>query len=371
MLCTRIPGSKDSLASHLIPLASAHQLTMHALLALGGTHMNFKDEAPLVIRTTTSLHYGAVLRGMQDELRTLSRSKLWQIALVMVVLCHIETIAGSPSGSTFPHLQALRHLIVLDTTLSLQPLSTSEKTVQGLVLEAYAYLAIVSNIMPYGFMKERLIPLDPFVVSLSHLEEFETYGTFFSCGHDIFECILPISQYASRVLAEEMLAERSRESQAFHRTWLGKLTNWQPEAPIPAMRAWQRECFSVQQMYRHALFIFLECANCGSMVSSMLVSAKLELHVEEVISRVEEVSTSPYGTIMVWPVLIAASCFATEQQRSYLRRRWTNPSRWRMSQLVTAINLLDLMWIDTDWRAFGPYGLYLTMKKHGINLSMA
>lgn len=113
----------------------------------------------------------------------------------------MQAIGGSTKGEIFPHLTAVRHLIIIYQK-SAQAVTSADEILLGLVLEIYAYLALISNITPYGIMSSRTVPLDHFVSKLNPLSQYTSYGTFFSCGHDVFEYIPRIAVLARQCLDE-------------------------------------------------------------------------------------------------------------------------------------------------------------------------
>ena len=82
-----------------------------------------------------------------------------------------QAMAGNTKGTIFLHLRALHEVIVKLYQNSEDQLTPEARDMEGLVCETYAYLAIVSNITPYGSMKTRQISLDPFVLDLDYLRK--------------------------------------------------------------------------------------------------------------------------------------------------------------------------------------------------------
>ena len=389
-LITTKPLRNNKFVTFILPLAGVDDLLMHAVLAVSGTHLNFMNEAAPDIRHATSAHYGMVLRSLYQAFSTLSdrsTTQILRLLLVLILLCHVEVrhipnrpaetnrlcqaISGNTHGAIFPHLRATRQLILdLQKRLANGGL-VEDKKLQGFVLEVYAYLALVSNIIPYGIVQERTLPLDPFITSLGGLKEYETFGIFFGCCHSLFELIPSISVLATKRLREEELSMRSEETVSMYNGLLSRLEEWRAPPLDPEMAEWKSAHIATGKMYRHALFAYLKAAMCGSVVDNPKVIYQLQQHIDEVWPILDEVRNSPYGTTILWPLLIIGSCVVREDQRHSLRNRLESPGQWRMSQVIQALRLLNLLWDSNDRHAFGPYGLYFTMKEHGINFCMA
>lgn len=100
-------------------------------------------------------------------------------------------------------------------------------------METYAYIVLVSQITPYGLPTSRLVPLDGLVTSLKYLKHFETYGYFFSYGHDVFECIAPVALFARKRLDEasprDHCSQESRDEYDSLRAYIESLDDADPE----------------------------------------------------------------------------------------------------------------------------------------------
>ena len=176
---------------------------------------------------------------------------------------------------------------------------------------------------------------------------------------------------ATKRLREEELSMRSEESVSMYNGLLSRLEAWRSPPLDREIVEWRSAHIATGKLYRHALFAYLEAAMCGSAVDNPKVIYQIQFHIDEVWPLLDEVRDSPYGTTMLWPLLIIGSCLVREDQRQFMRNRLESPGQWRMSQVVQALRLLNLLWDSNDRHAFGPYGLYFTMKEHGINFCMA
>ena len=275
-------------------------------------------------------------------------------------------------GSVFQHLRAWRHIIIHLLNGASTPGTNDLRNLQGFVIEVYSYLALVSNITPYGLAKNRTLPLDPFLTSLGHLREYEGSGTFFSCAASLFELIPPITMLAAKRLAEERVSDLpSQESSDTFYHLLARLGSWKATPVAEDMATWRDAYTAVGEIYRHALYIYLTTALCGSVVSSPKTISEIQQHIDVFWIHWDLVISSPYGTILLWPLMITGSCLVREDQKQMLRDRLQSPRRWRFTQISAALELLELLWADDDKHAYGPYGLFVTMQKHKMDFCMA
>lgn len=246
----------------------------------------------------------------------------------------------------------------------------TDEVLQGLVLETYAYLVLVSNITPYGTMMSRTIPLDDFVVKLDHLPRYTTFGSFFSCGYDVFEYIPKIAILAKQCLDEiAMSGSCSTASKQTYAQLLNELSNLGSCTVVRG--AAEEDTQSAREIYRRSLLIFLETAIAGPVVDNVESRRVIQQHVNAVFPHSQEVRETNFGTIMLWPLMVVASCLISEDQRNRIRRRAELPHRWLTNQLPAAQRILEMLWASDDRSAFGPYGLFMIMQQHDINYSMA
>jgi hypothetical protein len=248
----------------------------------------------------------------------------------------------------------------------------------GYLLEIYTYLVLANSIMPYGIMDSRHVPYDGVIDNfVSTLSTYDTFGIMFAGCHGLFELIPAISQHAARRLKEEEQAPTAAslsDSDAFYTSTNARIRDWQ-QSPHGATND---DCvpkrLAIGETYRHAVFIYLETAMLGtaSLPASAEVHARLHEHLAHIKDAVEShnLVTSTFATIMLWPMVIAGSVLLPTHERGLLAQGLRMADYANCTSIQTA-ELLELMWADDDSRSFGPYGLYLAMKRHGINLCLS
>ncbi|EED21863.1 conserved hypothetical protein [Talaromyces stipitatus ATCC 10500] len=335
--------------------------------------MSFANPDASGIQESTWQHYAVVINQLLREFRDItsaSQEKSLHLSVTLLVLCHVEIISGNLKGAIFSHLRACRQLILSLLQRSPPRMQSTDQELLGFALEFYAYFALMTNITPYGKNQAHTIPLDNFVTSLSPLHEYSTFGALMSCGHDLFEAIASISQLFSQRLYEQhrQQAEPSAPTMAMYEALLVYLSNWQFTGPTnkwsdPREQTWAGE------IYKNALLIYLKASICGSVIDNPKVICEIQEHVDEILQLLTRLNCSPYGTIMMWPCMIAGSCLIKTTQRDFMQKA-LRTSRWKMCHVKQAAEILESLWRDNVKCAFGPYGLHYIMQKHGISFCM-
>ncbi|OAP56147.1 hypothetical protein AYL99_09326 [Fonsecaea erecta] len=369
------PLSSNPFITLVLPLAYADDLLMHSVLALSGTHLSYKKREDLKIQLATRQHYSLLLRNLRtlfaDEASHDDVRRTLRLLLVLVVLCHVEAISGEPHGGIFPHLRAGRELVLKLLQEPQRTLHDDTKLVKGFALEVYFYLVLVNSITPYGRDKARVLPVDSLCSSLDFLQEYETFGVFFSCGQGLFEMISQVSMLATKILTEEESGVKSPDTREDSYRLINAITQWESPPVAPEMTEWQAEHVWTGEIYRHALLIFIEASMCGSVVSNPKVIVSIQRHIDMAFHLFMPVARSPFVTVLLWPIMIIGSCLICEdQRREYIHVLRTKP-KIDISQVSEAANLLEFLWEDEDERAYGPFGLHFVMRKRHINFSMA
>lgn len=270
------------------------------------------------------------------------------------------------------HLRAARHMIHELLQRNPQTLDMDYRSCTGLALETYCFLTMVANITRYGLIPERTILFDTFTLSLNHLKAYDTHDIFFAFGHALFEHIPRIALLARQRLREEEAGESAcnSESELAYAKLLKRIEGWTIPGPNPRILQWLAEYGAVGEIWRHAITIYLKATQCGSCVNDARILRELQDHVSIIVRLWTGLRPSPFCTTLMWPSLIAGSVMTDPDQRKGL----TNALRldeFSMIHIEQALKLPHLLWEDNDKRSFGPYGLYLMMKKHDIHLCVA
>lgn len=94
VMLAMVPPSKSPFITSLVPTAYMDDLLMHAMLAVSGAHLSFKQpENDEVIQATMS-HYNAVIRNIRQEIGQPDLQndavKTTRLLIVLIMLCHYE-----------------------------------------------------------------------------------------------------------------------------------------------------------------------------------------------------------------------------------------------------------------------------------------
>ncbi|OQV01306.1 Fungal specific transcription factor domain-containing protein [Cladophialophora immunda] len=384
------PAHYNPYVTLVMPLAYSDDLLMHAVLALSGTQLSFKKAREYQIHIATRRHYSKTLRSLADLVADQSVradvQRALRIGVASLILCYVEAISGDSRGNGFfLHLRAVREVIL---SLLRQEHETfvneDRRSIMGFVLEVYSFLVFSNSITPCGYSDSaRTMPHDSFLDSLEFLQEYKTFGVLVGCAPGLFELISPVARFATDRLREEegvLQAEAApapatrRDRSDRHSTYdnlLRGLEQWSPPSVAPEMAEWAVEHTWTGEIYRQALLIFVRAAMCGSVVDNPKVIAAIQSHIDVVMPLLLPVADSPFGTLLLWPVMIIGSCLLVEGQRQFFLCRLYNESKVVVAQVVEAGKLLELVWNDNDKRAYGPFGLRLVMEKYQINFTLS
>jgi hypothetical protein len=250
---------------------------------------------------------------------------------------------------------------------------------------------------------------------LQWLRKYPSFGTFFSHGVDLFEMIPVVNRLARERLALWRLA-RLRDGSKGKRLNLDEndsthtslenqvsalkeraqqmvdyLLSWK-SPPVPAASGgYELEHRLCGEVYRTGLLVFLKACCFEYSDQDVIIDPGSGLEHERAYprassGRVAEIQRlvdarsffgrklifSPYGCTILWPTIITSSCLTDPVRHRALLEGTTNPaSPFANHPLVLQVaQVLRLLWND-ERRLYGPFGLELTMKRHGINLSMA
>jgi len=245
--------------------------------------------------------------------------------------------------------------------------SPENRHLYGFILETYAYLVIVNIITPHSVFPARAVPYLDTLMCLDPLRKYDSFGILFCGYHGLFELIPNISQMARVDEENQLRVDTSR-----YYSLRTKIQEWQfpgsryPEHVDMAQR------LAAGEVYRQALFIFLETAMLGSSVPTEAFKLGIQSYVGTVISSMTKsgVLECELASIMLWPTVITGSVLVDDSHRRIFSEglRSSTYGTW---STIRAAELLELLWEDDSGEFFGPYGLYRTMKKRGISLCMS
>lgn len=377
LLCTS-PPTKCPFITVVLPLAYTDELLMHTVLALSGTHLECRQSrrssgligaVNLEMQRATALHYQNTISGLRRELLNFDSANDRQQArllLILIIACHYEAISGNESGMMLQHLRASRELV---RRLLAQPQRGNiDQESLGFSLELYAYLSIVNSLASYRDIGKLAHPYDTFLTSLDELSSYSTFGSMFGGCHSLYELIPRISQLGVEYLAGQSILGDDwipdAKLQSCYKAIEQRIITWTMPPPADILDQHENnDIITAAEAIRHGLYIYLMTSFCGSGRPDPILQSQIEAQVDIVLALSTSVKNMRSRTILLWPCIIAGSCMTKEEQQKHLKYELLH-SGFDMRHLFSLCEMLELMWRDDDVRAYGPYGLYLTMEKN-------
>lgn len=288
--------------------------------------------------------------------------------------CHKQAVSGDTQGNIFNHLRASRNLI--QSLLAHKPAdekwSSFRNEALGFVIELYTYLKL-TNSVTYCASASPLQPLDPWVMSLEEMVSFPTFGVLFAGCQDLYRLIPEIHKLAYLRLAEEGTGSdrASATLRATHDDLYDRIASW--EMPPAASRRENVEDRThrryAAETLREGLYIYLATAIGGSLITEEEIRG-IQDHVRTLFSYAPALAASQYSTAMLWPLMIAGACVVRPEEQQMLLDG-IRTGRHSMGHLTLLTNILQRLYDDPDPRAYGLYGLYITMRKHRLSITIA
>jgi hypothetical protein len=252
-----------------------------------------------------------------------------------------------------------------------------DKLLFGFLLEAYAYMVLVNSFCPPGELN-RSIPYDSFLSDLSTLAVYPSFGVMFDGMHGLMEIIPEITKLAIRKLKQRTWgsSQPDEEASSTRQDIYTKISRWQVSHDEGSSQDVKgvAETTAIGECFRNALFLYLETSAAGPIVWDPALAGTMQHHILAIAGQIATagLQESRYTAIIMWPLLIAGSCLVLDELRDQLVRvlRDSTNSTWNSAR---ATDLLEMLWEERerDERIFGPYGLYLTMEKRGVNFCIA
>lgn len=281
------------------------------------------------------------------------------------------------------------------------------------------YLALISNIIPDALNTGRSVADDGFMTSLSWMKGYSNFGTFFSYGLDLYEKIPIVCSLARDCLKlwrDRGRAQKDSPSSTASESWsaptsgvlsigshlhteqtslssrvsklLAWLNSWTSPEPTANTAAFPDEHRLAGDVYRLALLIYLKACCIEYDPEHVIIAkgtrshyprpssgmiAEIDQHLEAMAAMMQRIMFSPFGATMIWPAIVAGSCFTKQEHRFLI----TNAMETKESpffcngELDQVGNVLIMLWNHPSQNAYGPFGLEMVMKEKGLNLSLA
>lgn len=231
-------------------------------------------------------------------------------------------------------------------------MSAAEQKLYGFVMEVYSYIVLCNSITPFAMNRNRTLIYDSFLQTFDDLQDLGAFGVMFSAGHHLFELISAVSLFA----AQDSNPDRHEE----YRQLKARISTL--ESPVPN----ETECSATLEVCRIALLAFLETANSPCSKYDTTRMRHLQPLIDVAVRDLPQILPSTYSCILMWPIMIIGSCLVEEEQRAVISHMLLH-NQYGMKNTAQASMLLELLWKDTDERAFAPYGLGLLMDRHHLD----
>lgn len=280
-------------------------------------------------------------------------------------------LSGNTSGAVYHHLTAA-HAIIQELQVSRAAFVIDRKLL-SLSLEVYAYVSIVNCVTPYGFPDDRRMPLDMLSESVGCLSSHLMGGDMFTGCHRLFKLIPPVTHLAGQCLSEQRrLGDWNSDDNsliALHDNIKRQIIGWKPPESLARNDAKCHQIRLAAEVTKHALMVYLSTAMLGATQPSAMVWTHIQSEIQAAFSLFGHISDTEILTILLWPLIILGSCMVHAEQQDLLIRGLTT-NCFEMRHLYNICEVLQLLWNDPDPLAFGPYGLYMIMRKHGLHISI-
>ena len=248
-----------------------------------------------------------------------------------------------------------------------------DRKLLSLSLEVYAYVSIVNCVTPYGFPDDRCMPLNMLSESLSCLSSHIMTGDMFAGCHHLFEIIPQVTHLAGQCLNVQRRVKNWNPDDtsliAIHNNIKRQIIDWKPPDSLARNDARCHQIRLAGKFFKHALMVYLSTAMLGATQPSEMVWSHIQSEIQAAFSLAGHISDTETLTILLWPLIILGSCVVHTEQQDLLIRGLTM-NCFEMKHLYNVCEVLQLLWNDPDPLAFGPYGLHMTMQKHGLHMSI-
>ncbi|KAK1676891.1 C6 zinc finger domain-containing protein [Colletotrichum godetiae] len=368
--------------TYVLPLAVSDGLVMDSVLAIGGAHMAVLEPDRPQLEVMKRRHYARLLEGLQKALFAdtacpfgeSDHDKKLYILLLLILLCVFEGVQGDHSGAVYHHIRASRHY-VMDLVAETYKPSSSKSTghILGFLLEIYAMFALKLSVTPRGLQEDNPVMLDPFLGSLEFLSQYRSRGFMLGFGHGLFAMIPEISSLLEKRRIEELRKSKSDDLFESYKSLLEKLDSLDPSSDFlegeDACPHYQQS--SAVAIYRTALVLILHSTFHEDLYKNADLIAEVELRIDKILPLCWAVyaSKSPLRRMMLWPGSILASC-CRKPEHVHAFRLGLNSNPRSPGGVRQAAKAVEILWKDDDPRAYGPRGLNMVMKKHGLSFSM-
>ncbi|KAF4632078.1 hypothetical protein G7Y89_g6048 [Cudoniella acicularis] len=342
---------------------------MDSVLALGGAHLCYTMEGA-DMKSASSTHYTLAVRQLKHELTRVNsgeESDPVRLLLTILLLSTTESISANSQGVIFHHLRASSHFI--PSLLALDP-NHGDQEIRAFLIETYAYMVSVANITVNTQPTYPALILDPCITGLERFQDCKASGMMFGYARNLLTLLPSICMLGYNRTLEENAGKYSFENIAWYKALQFKIESWQEPSTSEDSGNDIKDLVVASKVYKEAILIFLHTAFYGSKVGDPELLSLIDTSLSKTSSFFGFGTDSPVLSVMLWPCMIIGSCLRESVARQYLRGKMLE-TRFNMTLVLRSVQLLDWLWEDNALDAYGPYGLGIVMRKHGIMHSMS
>jgi hypothetical protein len=256
----------------------------------------------------------------------------------------------------------------MPSLLALDP-SHGDQEIRAFLIETYAYMVSVANITVNAPSAYPTLILDTCIAGLERFQDCKAAGMMFGFSRNLLTLLPSICELGYNRILEENFGKYSFDSVARYKSIQSKIESWQEPSTTENSGVDVKDLVVASKIYKEAIFIFLHTAFYGSKVNDPELLNLIETSISNALPFSID-NNSPVLSVMLWPCMIIGSCLRGSDVRQYLRGRMLE-THFNMTIVLRSVQLLDWLWEDDAVNAYGPYGLGVVMRKHGIMHSMS
>ena len=221
--------------------------------------------------------------------------------------------------------------------------------------------------------RTRLVISDPFVRTLRHLEQYQTYGTMFGCAAEIYEIIPSICLLETQPDEVDEIGKSQRESSYLQLE--RRIHEWRPPELIPGHGIPSDEQKASARIYQIATLIFFYASNNQlHHLARYSSTPDVQSLVDEALRLLLSLSNSALSTTLLWPILIIGSSIRLQGQQQAMLG-YLEKTDYEMPIVARAVDVLEQTWsaVPSDGEAHepGPARLGIVLRNPDLRFAMS
>ncbi|CAF3476078.1 unnamed protein product [Fusarium graminearum] len=364
--------------SLVIPFAEQHWDIMHAILAISASHLSYTD--PAYVYPAKS-HYAVALRAAKNHITTVShgeREEAIRLLVLLVLLCHFESVDGDMRGAIQVHLAACRHLL----KLVYDSFHRHDEEIVAFIAEQYLYFSTVAcniGLDEKGICSTTMASEDPYQDGIYLLlKRSSVSGFLFGTSVDLFR-LIPSVVHLGRCDRSDP-AKARHDDPALREAFRGleiSVLAWSPDslengsAAAPSTEVSPMD-YKGGLILQRALLILLRVALHGPGRPHGHILVEVNELIGNFMACLRSIPlNSLTWTNLLWAVLTAGSCLQKAEDRKFLRDSMMALGH-KMHTLSSVLHVLSWVWeaSDSDPTCYGPYGIAKVCMRRNVQISM-